>query len=191
MTITLVAGVDEAGRGPLAGPVFAAAVILDTSRPLAGLRDSKLLTAAARERLAVEIRAQAIAFCVARADVVEIDTLNVLQATMLAMRRAVEGLAIKPHQVLVDGNQAPAMTCHVRAIIDGDRDVPVISAASILAKTERDAVLVELDRVFPGYGFAQNKGYSTPGHLDALRKLGPCAAHRRTFAPVMQPSFDF
>jgi len=191
MNVTLVAGVDEAGRGPLAGPVFAAAVILDTARPIAGLRDSKLLTPAARERLAVEIRAHAIALCVARADVVEIDTLNVLQATLLAMRRAVDGLPIKPQLALIDGNQAPVLACQARTIVDGDRDVPVISAASILAKTERDAVLVELDRVFPGYGFAKNKGYSTPEHLDALRTLGPCAAHRRSFAPVVQPSFDF
>ena len=187
----LIAGVDEAGRGPLAGPVVAAAVILDAARPIKGLRDSKLLTAAARERLAGEIRERALAYCVAHADVAEIDELNILQATLLAMRRAVEGLALAPGEVLVDGNRCPRLACSARAIVKGDRDVAAISAASILAKTVRDTLLIELDGVYPGYGFARNKGYGTPEHLAALDRLGPCAAHRRSFAPVMQPAFDF
>lgn len=187
----LIAGVDEAGRGPLAGPVVAAAVILDAARPLPGLRDSKLLTAAARARLAVDIRAGAIAWCVAHADVAEIDELNILQATLLAMRRAVEGLAIAPGEVLVDGNRCPRLGCKVRAIVGGDRLVAAISAASILAKTVRDALLVELDALHPGYGFARHKGYGTPEHLAALDRLGPCPAHRRTFAPVAQSALDF
>ncbi len=187
----LIAGVDEAGRGPLAGPVFAAAVILDAARPLPGLRDSKLLTASARERLAVGIRGGALAWCVASADVAEIDELNILQATLLAMRRAVEGLAVAPGEVLVDGNRYPRLGCSVRAIVGGDRSVPAISAASILAKTARDALLVELDALHPGYGFARNKGYGTPEHLAALGRLGPCTAHRRSFAPVRQAHLGF
>ena len=186
----LTAGVDEAGRGPLAGPVFAAAVILDAARPLEGLRDSKLLTARARERLAVDIRGGALAWSVACADVAEIDGLNILQATLLAMRRAVEGLAVAPGEVLVDGNRCPRLACSVRAIVGGDRSVPAISAASILAKTARDALLVELDALHPGYGFARNKGYGTPLHLAALDRLGPCPAHRRSFAPVRQAELD-
>jgi ribonuclease HII len=187
----LVAGVDEAGRGPLAGPVVAAAVILDAARPVAGVRDSKELTAAARTRLAAEIRASALAYCVASAEVAEIDTLNILEATMLAMRRAVEGLALAPREVLVDGNRCPALSCRVRAIVDGDRHVPAISAASILAKTVRDALLIELDGTYPGYGFARNKGYGTAEHLAALARLGPCAVHRKSFAPVVQRAFEF
>lgn len=187
----LTAGVDEAGRGPLAGPVVAAAVILDPARPVRGLRDSKLLTAAARERLAGEIRATALAWSVAHADVAEIDALNILEATLLAMRRAVEGLALAPGEVLVDGNRCPRLACAVRAIVGGDRSVPAISAASILAKTARDAQLVELDARHPGYGFVRNKGYGTPEHLAALGRLGPCAVHRRSFAPVAQSVFDF
>ena len=182
----LIAGVDEAGRGPLAGPVYAAAVILDAARPIAGLRDSKLLTAAARERLAAEIRANAVAWCIASADVAEIDRINILQATLRAMQRAVEGLAIAPREVQVDGNQCPRFACPARAIVKGDRDVAAISAASILAKTARDALLIELDAAHPGYGFARNKGYGTPEHLLALQQRGPCAAHRRSFAPVAQ-----
>ena len=187
----LIAGVDEAGRGPLAGPVVAAAVILDPARPVVGLRDSKLLTAAARERLATEIRASALAWCVAEAGIAEIDEINILQATLLAMRRAVLGLAVAPDEVLVDGNQCPRVACRVRAIVRGDRLVAAISAASILAKTSRDALLTDLDRVHPGYGFARNKGYGTPEHLAALDRLGPCPVHRRSFAPVLQATLDF
>jgi len=180
----LIAGVDEAGRGPLAGPVYAAAVILDPARPIAGLRDSKALSAGQRERLAVEIRACSLAWAVAAADVAEIDALNILQATLVAMRRAVEALAPAPTQALIDGNRVPRLACPARAIIKGDRDVASISAASILAKTARDALLVELHALYPMYGFAQNKGYGTPDHLAALERHGPCPAHRRSFAPV-------
>ena len=180
----LIAGVDEAGRGPLAGPVYAAAVILDPARPIVGLRDSKLLSAARRECLAEEIRASALAWSVASADVAEIDSLNILQATLVAMRRAVEALAPAPTEALIDGNQVPRLPCPARAIVKGDRDVAAISAASILAKTARDAVLRELHTLYPLYGFARNKGYGTPEHLAALARHGPCAAHRRSFAPV-------
>jgi ribonuclease HII len=180
----LIAGVDEAGRGPLAGPVYAAAVILDPARPIAGLRDSKVLSAGQRERLAVEIRACSLAWAVAAADVAEIDALNILQATLIAMRRAVEALAPAPTQALIDGNRVPSLACPARAIVKGDRDVASISAASILAKTARDALLVELHEIYPMYGFAQNKGYGTPEHLAALERHGPCPAHRRSFAPV-------
>jgi len=180
----LIAGVDEAGRGPLAGPVYAAAVILDPARPIAGLRDSKALSAAQRERLAVEIRACSLAWAVAAANVEEIDALNILQATLLAMRRAVEALAPAPAQALIDGNRIPRLPCPARAIIRGDRDVASISAASILAKTARDALLLELHSFYPAYGFAQNKGYGTKEHLAALARYGPCPAHRRSFAPV-------
>lgn len=180
----LIAGVDEAGRGPLAGPVYAAAVILDPCRPIAGLRDSKVLTKARRECLAVEIRAGALAWAVAAADVEEIDAINILQATLVAMRRAVEGLAPAPTQALIDGNRIPRLSCPARAIIKGDRDVAAISAASILAKTARDALLAELHVLYPMYGFARNKGYGTPEHLAALERHGPCPAHRRSFAPV-------
>jgi ribonuclease HII len=187
----LIAGIDEAGRGPLAGPVYAAAVILDPARRIRGLRDSKVLTAEQRESLAVEIRAHAIAWAVASADVAEIDTLNILQATLLAMRRAVEGLSVLPVEALVDGNQCPRLACPVYAIVKGDRDVASISAASILAKTERDALLIELDVLYPEYGFAHNKGYGTPEHLAALVRHGPCEIHRRTFAPVAQMALPF
>jgi ribonuclease HII len=187
----LIAGIDEAGRGPLAGPVFAAAVILDPARPISGLRDSKLLSASARERLATEIRVNALAWAVARADVAEIDELNILQATLVAMQRAVAGLAISPLEALVDGNRCPALPCPARAIVKGDRDVAVISAASILAKTARDALLVELDVKYPVYGFARNKGYGTVAHLAALAAYGPCPVHRRSFAPVAQALFPF
>jgi ribonuclease HII len=188
---TLIAGIDEAGRGPLAGPVVAAAVILDPSRPVAGLRDSKLLSARQRDRLAVAIRANALAWSVGEADVAEIDTLNILQATMLAMRRAFEGLAIAPGEAWIDGNRCPELACAMRAIVKGDRDVAVISAASILAKTARDAMLDELDGRFPAYGFAHNRGYGTPEHLAALARHGPCPAHRRSFAPVAQSALNF
>lgn len=187
----VVAGVDEAGRGPLAGPVVAAAVILDPGRPIEGLADSKALSAARREALAVEIRARARAHAVAQADVAEIDALNILRATMLAMRRAVEALGVAPDEVLVDGNRCPDIAFRVRAIVKGDRDVAAISAASILAKTVRDALLVELDAVHPAYGFAQHKGYPTPEHLAALARHGPCAAHRRSFGPVAQRALDW
>jgi len=187
----LVAGVDEAGRGPLAGPVVAAAVILDPSRPIRGLRDSKLLTEAARDRLAVAIRARALAWAVASSDVGEIDLINILQASLLAMRRAIEALAVAPEEALIDGNCCPRLPCPSRAIVKGDRDVPAISAASILAKTVRDAMLVELHGVYPVYGFAQHKGYATAEHLAALTLHGPCPAHRRSFAPVLQTSFAF
>jgi ribonuclease HII len=166
--------------------VYAAAVILDPARPIPGLRDSKLLSAARREHLAVEIRASALAWAVASADVAEIDSLNILQATLVAMRRAVEALAPAPTEAMVDGNQVPRLACPARAIVKGDRDVAAISAASILAKTARDAVLRELHMLYPLYGFAQNKGYGTPEHLAALAQHGPCAAHRRSFAPVAQ-----
>lgn len=187
----LIAGIDEAGRGPLAGPVFAAAVILDPARPIAGLCDSKLLSAVARERLAGEIRAHARAWAVAMADVAEIDDLNILQATLLAMQRAVAALAIAPAEALVDGNRCPMLRCPARAIVKGDRDVAEISAASILAKTARDALLIELGSQYPVYGFAQNKGYGTAAHLAALAVHGPCPAHRRSFAPVAQAVLIF
>jgi len=187
----LIAGVDEAGRGPLAGPVVAAAVILDYRQPIAGLRDSKQLTAAARVRLAGEIRARAVAWCIGSADVGEIDALNILQATLLAMRRAVEGLGVAPDAAEIDGTHCPRLACAVRAIVKGDTTVPAISAASILAKTVRDALLVELDAAHPGYGFARNKGYGTPEHLAALDRLGPSPVHRRSFAPVAQSAFGF
>jgi ribonuclease HII len=187
----LIAGVDEAGRGPLAGPVFAAAVILDRKRPIDGLRDSKQLTALARERLAIEIRTNAVAWYIAWADVAEIDTLNILQATMLAMQRAVGGLAVAPHKVEIDGNRCPDLGCRARAIVKGDCTVPAISAASILAKTARDALLKDLDVLHPGYGFAHNKGYATAEHLAALDRLGPSPVHRRSFAPVAQIPLPF
>lgn len=187
----LVAGIDEAGRGPLAGPVFAAAVILDPGKRIRGLRDSKVLQPERREELAHKIREHAIAWAVASADVAEIDTLNILRATLLAMRRAVEALSVLPVEALVDGNQCPTLACPVFAIVKGDRDVASISAASILAKTSRDALLVELDVIYPSYGFAQHKGYGTREHLAALERYGPCAIHRRSFAPVAQSSLPF
>jgi ribonuclease HII len=187
----LVAGVDEAGRGPLAGPVVAAAVILNPDAPIDGLADSKVLSAVRREVLAAAIRGRALAWCVALADVAEIDGLNILGATMLAMRRAVEGLAPSPDEALIDGNRCPPLACRARAIVKGDRDVASISAASILAKTARDAMLIELDARYPAYGFARHKGYPTPDHLAALARFGPCPAHRRSFAPVAQAAFGF
>jgi ribonuclease HII len=180
----LIAGVDEAGRGPLAGPVVAAAVILDPARPIAGLADSKKLSAARREQLAGEIRDKALAWGLGRAEVAEIDRINILQASLLAMRRAVENLSIRPERALVDGNRCPLLACPCQAIVKGDATVPAISAASILAKVARDAELCELHDRYPHYGFAQHKGYPTAAHREALRRHGPCPEHRRSFAPV-------
>ena len=180
----LVAGVDEAGRGPLAGPVVAAAVILDDRRPVAGLADSKVLSASRRERLFDEIRARALACCIAEASVEEIDRLNILGATMLAMRRAVEGLRLVPARVIVDGNRTPELRMPVRAVVDGDRKVREVSAASILAKVHRDRLCAELHACDPRYGFDRHKGYPTPEHLAALRIHGAGPMHRRSFAPV-------
>jgi len=180
----LAAGVDEAGRGPLAGPVFAAAVILDQARPIAGLADSKKLTEKQRDALAPVIKAQALAWSVASASVEEIDQINVLQDTLLAMKRAVDGLSLRPDIALVDGNQPPALSCQVLTIVKGDSKVAAISAASILAKTARDADLLLLAEVYPGYAFEQHKGYGTALHLQRLAELGPCPAHRRSFGPI-------
>jgi ribonuclease HII len=182
----LMAGVDEAGRGPLAGPVVAAAVILDELKPIRGLNDSKLLTALARERLYVEIHAKALCFCIAQASVEEIDELNILQATMLAMRRAVEGLRLRPNKVLVDGNRLPTLKIAAEAIVKGDAKVKAISAASILAKVHRDRLCQELHLQHPQYGFDGHKGYPTPAHLAALKEHGACPHHRRSFAPVRE-----
>ncbi|MCB1643011.1 MAG: ribonuclease HII [Xanthomonadales bacterium] len=185
MNAPRIAGVDEAGRGPLAGPVVVSAVVLDPARPIAGLDDSKRLSARRRESLAEQIRASALGWSVIEVEADEIDRLNILQATLTGMRRAVEALSIRIDEVLIDGNRVPAgLSLPARAIVGGDALQPAISAASILAKTVRDARLVELDSQFPGYGFAVHKGYPTPAHLQALRQLGPCAAHRRSFAPV-------
>ncbi len=180
----LVAGVDEAGRGPLAGPVVAAAVILDDLKPIKGLADSKQLTALRRERLYDEIRAKALCCSIAQASVEEIDQLNILQATLLAMRRAVLGLRLKPTKVLVDGNRLPALDVLAEAIVSGDALVPCISAASILAKVTRDRMLCELHLQHPEYGFDRHKGYGTAEHLRALQAHGALPVHRRSFAPV-------
>ncbi len=182
----LMAGVDEAGRGPLMGPVVAAAVILDELNPIKGLADSKKLTALKREKLYDEIRAKALCFSIALATVEEIDTLNILQATMLAMKRAVEGLRLKPYKVLVDGNRLPVLRMLAEAIVKGDALVPAISAASILAKVHRDRWCAEVDLQYPQYGFAGHKGYGTAAHLAALREHGACPQHRRSFAPVAE-----
>jgi len=179
-----VAGVDEAGRGPLAGPVYAAAVILDPQRPVEGLMDSKLLSAKNRARLEVLICERALAFSVARAEVWEIDAINILRASLLAMQRAVEGLSIQPDLVLVDGNQTPNLLMEKRAIVKGDQLIAAISAASILAKEARDRDLIQLDKQYPGYGLAKHKGYPTVDHLAALDRLGVTLIHRRSFAPV-------
>jgi ribonuclease HII len=179
-----VAGVDEAGRGPLAGPVIAAAVILDPQRPIDGLRDSKRLTARARERLFDAIQEHALAWAVGRAEVDEIDRINILQASLLAMKRAVEALNPAADCVLVDGNQLPALHCPAEAIVKGDSKVEAISAASIIAKVSRDREMIELDRQFPGYGLAQHKGYPSKAHMAALESLGSTSIHRRSYAPV-------
>ncbi|WP_312760331.1 ribonuclease HII [Pulveribacter sp.] len=180
----LMAGVDEAGRGPLAGPVVAAAVILDDARPITGLADSKALTAARRERLYDEICAHALCVSVAQASVQEIDELNILQATMLAMARAVQGLRLKPTRVLVDGNRLPVLSVPAEAVVQGDALVQAISAASILAKVTRDRWCQQLHTDWPHYGFAEHKGYGTARHLAALAEHGACPEHRRSFAPV-------
>jgi ribonuclease HII len=187
--LVCMAGVDEAGRGPLAGPVYAAAVILDPRRPIAGLRDSKLLSPERRCELALQIRERALAWQVAWADVEEIDCLNILGATLLAMRRAVAGLALRPTLVQVDGNRLPQIQdcCeHVEAIVQGDASVAAISAASILAKVARDALMPQLERAYPGYLLTVHKGYATPDHLAALARLGPSPQHRQSFAPVRE-----
>lgn len=184
-----MAGVDEAGRGPLAGPVVAAAVILDDLRPIKGLADSKTLTAARREKLYDEIRANALCCSIAEATVEEIDSLNILQATMLAMRRAVIGLRLKPVRVLVDGNRLPLLDVPAEAVVKGDALVQAISAASILAKVHRDRWCAQIDQDFPLYGFAGHKGYGTATHMAALREHGACIHHRRSFAPVAQSLF--
>lgn len=180
----LICGVDEAGRGPLAGSVYAAAVILPETHEIKGLADSKKLSAKKRERLYDEICQQALAWSVATASPAEIDGLNILWATMLAMQRAVTGLSLVPHEVLVDGNRVPDLSVPARAIVQGDALVEVISAASILAKVSRDREAAELDARYPGYGFARHKGYGTREHLDALARLGPTPVHRQSFAPV-------
>jgi len=194
----LTAGVDEAGRGPLAGPVFAAAVILDPRIQIRGLRDSKQLTPEERDRLAIRIRATALAWAIGWADAAEIDVLNILQATLLAMRRALLGLAILPHRVCVDGDRCPdgamlGLGCEMEAIVGGDDCIKVISAASILAKTGRDAFMTRVAGVYPGYGFERHKGYPTEDHRARLAAIGPCRIHRRSFAPLagFEPVADF
>jgi ribonuclease HII len=182
----IIAGVDEAGRGPLAGPVFAAVVILDPRKPIQGLADSKLLSAKKREFLFAEITDKCLAMGIGRADVSEIDTINILQASLLAMQRAVAELNIIPQKVLIDGNRCPKIAYPSQAIIRGDQTVPAISAASIIAKVSRDREMKELEQHYPGYGFAQHKGYGTELHLNRLRQLGACAIHRRSFAPVRE-----
>lgn len=182
----LMAGVDEVGRGPLAGPVVAAAVILDDRRPIRGLNDSKLLTPVVRERLDEEIRAKALCLSVAAASVAEIDSINILQAALLAMRRAVDGLRLTPRVVFVDGNQLPRLPMACRAVVGGDAKVRAISAASIVAKVHRDRLCHDLHAEHPQYGFADHKGYSTPEHLAALLRHGACPHHRRSFAPVRE-----
>ena len=181
-----MAGVDEAGRGPLAGPVVAAAVILDDLNPIKGLADSKKLSALRREKLYDEIQAKALCCSIAQATVEEIDALNILQASLLAMKRAVEGLRLKPNKVLVDGNRLPTLMMVAEAIVKGDALVPAISAASILAKVYRDRWCAEFHLEYPQYGFAGHKGYGTAGHLAALREHGACPQHRRSFAPVAE-----
>lgn len=179
-------GVDEAGRGPLAGAVYAAAVILDPSRPITGLNDSKKLSEKARERLAFIIKAESLAWSVSLSTVEEIDRLNILQATMLAMQRAVAGLSVRPEVIWVDGNRCPNWEYSSRAMVDGDALVPAISAASILAKTARDAAMLEVHARYPQYNFAGHKGYGTAAHLKALKLHGPCPEHRKSFSPVRE-----
>ncbi len=180
----LCAGVDEVGRGPLAGPVVAGAVVLDARRPISGLKDSKRLTALQRARLAAEIKQQALAWALGWADVAEIDRVNILRASHLAMQRAVAALGVEPDIILVDGNLLPAFDRPAVAVVKGDTRVPEISAGAIIAKVDRDLEMIELDSCFPGYGFARNKGYPTAEHREALGRLGPCPLHRSSFAPV-------
>ena len=180
----LTAGVDEAGRGPLAGPVIAAAVILDPQKPVSGIADSKKLKANQREKLSGLIQQRALAWAIGRAEVEEIDRINILQATLLAMSRAVAALPLAAQHLLVDGNHCPQVACRVEAVIGGDASIPVIGAASILAKVARDREMVALDALYPGYGFAVHKGYPTQAHLQALSRLGICKIHRRSFSPV-------
>jgi len=180
----LIAGVDEVGRGPLCGPVVTAAVILDPAKPITGLNDSKKLSEKKREQLFEEIKSKALAWSIARADVAEIDQLNILHATMLAMQRAVEALAITPKLALIDGNRCPKLTIPCDSVIKGDATVPAIAAASILAKVTRDREMIALDKQYPGYGIAGHKGYPTAVHLAALQQLGPTPIHRYSFAPV-------
>jgi ribonuclease HII len=187
-----IAGVDEAGRGPLAGPVVVAAVILDPAHPIEGLADSKQLSATRREQLFTLIVVHTLAHAIVRVEAAEIDRINILQATLAGMRRALEALLITPAQALIDGNRLPkALPCPARAIVRGDATEPAISAASILAKVARDRILCEYDARWPGYGFAQHKGYPVPAHLEALRRLGPCPEHRRSFAPVRKVCLCF
>lgn len=187
----LICGVDEAGRGPLAGPVFAACVVLDPRRRIRGLADSKVLSPKRREQLSARIRERALAWAVAQSTVEEIDRLNILRASLLAMQRAIEQLTLAPDEVVVDGLHCPEIRFPARAIVDGDAQVPAISAASILAKTARDAYMCELHALYPQYGFERHKGYSTPEHLLALQRHGICPVHRRTFAPVRSLSLPF
>ncbi|AIB40893.1 MAG: ribonuclease HII [Pseudomonadales bacterium RIFCSPLOWO2_12_60_38] len=182
----LVAGVDEVGRGPLCGAVVTAAVILDPNRPILGLNDSKKLTEARREKLYDEICEKALSWHIARAEVEEIDELNILHATMLAMQRAVEGLHITPKMAMIDGNRCPKLTMPSEAVVKGDSKVPAIAAASILAKVSRDREMAAFELIYPGYGIGGHKGYPTPVHLEALARLGPTPIHRRSFAPVRQ-----
>ena len=182
----IICGIDEAGRGPLAGPVCAAAVVLDPARPIAGLHDSKQLTEKKRDTLAPQIREYALAWAVGWASVEEIDEYNIRQANFLAMKRAFKGLQLAPTLALVDGKDPPPLSCRITCIIGGDALEPAISAASILAKTARDAVMVDLCAQYPGYGFSQHEGYGSAMHIEALRRLGPSPAHRRTFAPVRE-----
>jgi ribonuclease HII len=187
-----IAGVDEAGRGPLAGPVVVAAVILDPAHPIEGLADSTQLSATRREQLFTLIVVHTLAHAIVRVEAAEIDRINILQATLAGMRRALEALVITPAQALIDGNRLPkALPCPARAIVRGDATEPAISAASILAKVARDRILCEYDARWPGYGFAQHKGYPVPAHLEALRRLGPCPEHRRSFAPVRKVCLCF
>lgn len=184
--VTRICGVDEVGRGPLCGPVVTAAVILDPASPIVGLNDSKKLSEKKRDVLFEEIKERALAWSIGRAEVHEIDELNILHATMLAMQRAVAGLSVKPELALIDGNRCPDLPCPAEAVVKGDGRIPEIGAASILAKVTRDREMVELEKLYPGYGIAVHKGYPTKVHIDALKKLGATAIHRRSFRPVRE-----